>query len=103
VPPKYSIALALHCVFRLPHAPLARPPVPDRGPAAPPPFGVFDDLNPMEDIMTEEQHIIRARAEEDRWEEIERLFGSWADDFDADEEEPDLDPELEELISALGY
>jgi len=53
--------------------------------------------------MTEEQYIIRARAEEDRWEEIERLFGSWADDFDADEEEPDLDPELEELISALGY
>jgi|GEM_PF-6938857 len=58
--------------------------------------------------MTEEQHIIRARAEEDRWEEIERLFGSWANDFDADnfdggDEEPDLDPELEELISALGY
>ena len=53
--------------------------------------------------MTEEQHIIRARAEEDRWEEIERLFGSWADDFDADEEGSELDPELEELISALGY
>jgi hypothetical protein len=57
----------------------------------------------MEDIMTEEQHIIHARAVEDRWEAIERLIADMDDDFDIDAEEPNLDPELEELISTLGY
>ena len=101
MPPKYSIALALHCAFRLPHAPLTRPSVLDGGPVARPAVAVFEDLNQMEDIMTEEQYIAKARAEEDRWEEIERQIA------EMDEAEEDRfgepDPEIEALVTALGY
>jgi len=52
--------------------------------------------------MTEEQHIIRARAEEDCWEAIEQLVEAW-DSLDEGYGEPDLDYDIDAIITALGY
>ncbi|NKB55079.1 MAG: hypothetical protein GKS00_01975 [Alphaproteobacteria bacterium] len=53
--------------------------------------------------MTEELHIIRARAEEDRWDEIERQIAEWDRAELSDDVEPDTDPEIETLLAEHGY
>ena len=53
--------------------------------------------------MTEERHIIRARAEEDRWDEIERQIAEIERIELLEHQEPDTDPEIETLLAELGY